>query len=121
MAATAAIAGAEAGNRIKLSVESLSDSALHPALGLAEDDVGDSSLQQQIINMPVKFFVLFKVVVQSGFKSTHSRADISIAAAMEAHTFQTAYADCLLFRELDKEDIAACGSVNKIFSAISYS
>ena len=58
-----AITGAKARDRIKLATKSLSNSALNPLLSLTEDYTIERSSLQQIIDMPVKSFVPFKVVV----------------------------------------------------------
>ena len=62
MAVTFTITSAEAGDNIKLTLESLSNSAFTSLPSLAEDYVGDGCLRQQVINMPVRLFVAFKVV-----------------------------------------------------------
>ena len=63
MAVALTITRAKAGDRIKLTVESLSYGALHPAIGLAEDYLVNRSLLQEIINMPVRLFIAFEVAV----------------------------------------------------------
>ena len=62
MAVAFTITGTKAGDSIKLTLKSLSNSALDSLLSLAEDYVGDGCLRQQVINVPVRLFVAFKVV-----------------------------------------------------------
>ena len=63
MAAALAITGAKARDRIKLATKSLGNGALSPVLGLTEDYTIEGSSLQQIIDMPVRSFVPFKVAV----------------------------------------------------------
>ncbi|GAJ02793.1 unnamed protein product [marine sediment metagenome] len=57
------ITRAKAGDRIKLTVKSLSYGALHPVIGLTENYLANRRLLQEIINMPVRLFTALEVAV----------------------------------------------------------
>jgi len=61
--AAPAITTAKAGDRIKLVAKSLSADAFNSVFSLAEDYISDKSLLQEIINMPARSFVSFKMAV----------------------------------------------------------
>jgi len=63
VAAAPAITTAKGRNRIKLVAKSLSNGAFNSVLSLAEDYISDRSLLQEIINMPVRSLVSFKMAV----------------------------------------------------------
>ena len=58
-----AISSAKFGDRIKLTAKHLGNIALYLLPALAGDYIADRRLLEQIINMPVEFFILFKVAV----------------------------------------------------------
>ncbi len=63
MASAVAISSAEAGDRIKLMVNRLGNIAFYLLDTLAGDYIADRRFLKQVINMPVEFFILFKVAV----------------------------------------------------------
>ena len=107
MATALTVTTAKAGNKIKLVLKSLGNGTFSPVISLAEDYAGDRCLLQEIINMPVPLFIASEVVTYPGFKPAHRRADIGIVATTEVQSVQAAYGNCLLFGELDKENITS--------------
>ena len=57
------IASTKAGDRVKLTLECLSNGTLHPLCSFTEDYAVDGSFFQQIVNMPVRPLVSSKMVV----------------------------------------------------------
>lgn len=69
---TLTITGAKAGDAIKVGVKSLSNGAFRPVPGLTDDYIINPRLLKEIVNVPVKFLVDFKMTADSGFDPAQS-------------------------------------------------
>lgn len=65
------VTGTKAGDRVKLRAKCLGNSTLNPVSTLADDYISDRCLLQQVVNVPVQFFISFKMMAQPGFKPIH--------------------------------------------------